>query len=88
MPQDLLNEINAQKASCAMIIESKDGLIEQFHGQLKMKDEGYVKALKRQAEDVDSLLERMTSQYGILQEEYESEWRPSRRPSSRSGTSC
>jgi len=70
MPQDLLHEINAQKASCAMIIESKDKLIKVFQGQLKAKDEEYVKALKRQAEDIDSLLARMTRQYAVLQEEY------------------
>jgi dynein regulatory complex protein 1 len=73
MPQDLLNEIDAQKASCGQIIESKDRLIKEFQAQLKGKDEEYVKSLKRQAEDVEAILERMSQQFKELQEEYEVE---------------
>ena len=67
MPQELLADMNAQKARCAQIIDSKDRLIREFQGELKAKDEEYVKALKRQAEDVESLLARMKKQYADLQ---------------------
>lgn len=38
-----------------------------FQLQLKAKDEEYVKALKRQADDIDDLLERMRSELKELQ---------------------
>lgn len=47
MPQHLHQEIEAQKAACADIIASKDSLIREFKKQLKIKDEEYVKSLKR-----------------------------------------
>ena len=40
-----------------------------FKDELKSKDEEYVKALKRQAEDIDELLDRMSKQYLTLREE-------------------
>ena len=73
MPQELLREIEAQKAACFKIIESKDRLIKGFKGELKAKDEEYVKSLKRQAEDIELLLKRMRSQFNQLREEYEDE---------------
>jgi dynein regulatory complex protein 1 len=73
MPQDLLNEINAQKSACGQIIESKDRIIKEFQAQLKGKDEEYVKSLKRQAEDVEALLERMAHQFKEMQEDYDLE---------------
>ncbi len=47
-----VKEINAQKAACAAIMESKNRVIKEFQAQLKAKDEEYVKSLKKQAEDV------------------------------------
>ena len=70
---ELWDEIDAQKRSCNMIIESKERLIRQFQVQLKMKDEEYVKAGKCQAEDVEAILERMTTQYKQLQADYDEE---------------
>lgn len=37
IPQDLLKEINAQKAACDKIIHSKDRLIAEFQQELKQK---------------------------------------------------
>ena len=39
MPQELHNEIEAQKSACSEIIASKDTLIREFQLQLKSKDE-------------------------------------------------
>lgn len=47
MPQQLYQEIEAQKKACSEIIQSKENLTREFKKQLKMKDEEYVKALKR-----------------------------------------
>merc|ERR1719181_2125323 len=73
MPQELHNEIEAQKSACSEIVASKDALIREFQLQLKLKDEEYVKALKQQADDVEELLRRMRLEFKELQEEYEVE---------------
>ena len=73
MPQDLQGAIDAQKRACAQILASKDSLIRQFQLELKAKDEEYVKMLKRQAEDVSVLLERMGGQFSKMNDAYEEE---------------
>jgi dynein regulatory complex protein 1 len=73
IPQDLLKEINAQKEACDKIIHSKDRLIAEFQQELKQKDEDYVKALKKQAEDIDRLISTMHQQTKALIGAYEEE---------------
>ena len=73
MPQELYNEIEAQKSACAEIIASKDSVLREFQRQLKGKDEEYVKSLKEQAEDIQELLKRMRGEFKDLQESYEAE---------------
>ncbi|KAG8460460.1 hypothetical protein KFE25_013110 [Diacronema lutheri] len=73
IPQELLYEIELQRDTCARIIASKDHLIREFKAELKLKDDEYVKALKRQAEDVDTLLQRMGAQFGAQRASYEDE---------------
>eukprot|EP00753_Platysulcus_tardus_P020396 PLAT8022.1.p1 GENE.PLAT8022.1~~PLAT8022.1.p1 ORF type:complete len:735 (+),score=402.47 PLAT8022.1:42-2207(+) len=73
IPQELLAEIKAQKAACRKTIESKDMLIREFQTELKSKDEEYVKTLKRQAEEVETLMDHMSTQFKELQEAYEVE---------------
>lgn len=73
MPQELYNEMQAQKSNCDVIMQSKDGLIKEFQTQLKLKDEEYVRTLKKQSEDVQILIERMGKQFKEMQEEYELE---------------
>jgi hypothetical protein len=41
------------------VIASKDSILKEFHGQLKEKDDAYVKMLKQQQEDIATLLDRM-----------------------------
>lgn len=51
----------------------QDNLISEFQTKLKEKDEEYVKALRRQTEEVDGLVERMGSSYAELRSAYEQE---------------
>ena len=73
IPQELLQEIELQRDTCERIIQSKDRLIKEFKTELKAKDDEYVKSLKKQAEDIDLLLERMGRQYGLLRKAFEDE---------------
>jgi len=73
VPQDLHKAIEEQKARCAAVLASKDTLIAEFHLELKLKDEEYVRGLKQQAEDVDELLKRMRREFKELSDEYEVE---------------
>jgi dynein regulatry complex protein 1 len=71
--QDLYDEIEKQRVSCEKIINSKDKLIGDIRGELKKKDDEYVKILKRQAEDVSLLLQYMSQQYIDMQTGYREE---------------
>ncbi|KAF0695385.1 Aste57867_13819 [Aphanomyces stellatus] len=73
MPQELHEQLSMQSQACSEILASKDALIKDFQMQLKIKDEEYVVALKVQAEDVETLVDRMSQQYREMQEEYELE---------------
>jgi hypothetical protein len=57
----LAKDIEVQKDACKQIIAQKDELIKSFMEQLKNKDEEYVKALKKQNDDVDDLIKAMRS---------------------------
>jgi len=71
--QELKAEIEAQREACDGIIEVKDSLLAEFRLELKQRDEEYVKALKKQAEDVDDLLEQMGRQLASLRQMHEEE---------------
>eukprot|EP00294_Goniomonas_avonlea_P013306 CAMPEP_0114553860 /NCGR_PEP_ID=MMETSP0114-20121206/7893_1 /TAXON_ID=31324 /ORGANISM="Goniomonas sp, Strain m" /LENGTH=673 /DNA_ID=CAMNT_0001738851 /DNA_START=30 /DNA_END=2051 /DNA_ORIENTATION=+ len=73
VPLDLLRAMEAQKEGCDKIIAQKDELIREFQMELKSKDEEYVKALKKDAHDVDHLLGNMTEQFYDLHHAYEQE---------------
>ena len=71
IPMDLLDELRMQKAACEKIVAAKDDLIKEFQFALKGKDEEYVKALKKQANDIDMLLQSMTEQYYEIHQNFE-----------------
>jgi len=75
IPQELLAEIELQRDTCERIIRTKDQLIKEFKAELKAKDDEYVKSLKKQAEDIETLVERMGKQFidlrGCFEEELE-----------------
>jgi len=59
-----------QKDACKNIISQKDELIKAFMEQLKNKDEEYVKALKKQNDDVDDLIKAMRKQFIDMRNDY------------------
>ncbi|XP_075263922.1 dynein regulatory complex protein 1-like [Convolutriloba macropyga] len=62
IPQDLHDLLMQQKSACDAMIEEKNKLIKEFQEELKTKDDQYVKDLKKQAEDIDLMVERMEDQ--------------------------
>lgn len=73
IPQELHGDISIQNEACAAVIRSKDELIAEFQRQLRGKDEEYVRALRRQAEDVNDLLSRIRLEFKEMQSEYDKE---------------
>ena len=55
------------------MVDEKDKLIGELQQELKAKDDQYVKHLKKQAEDVDLILERMEEQSKTLFKSYSEE---------------
>ena len=73
IPQALQELLQQQKVACDAMIGEKGRLIAEFQQELKAKDDEYVKYLKKQAEDVDLLLERMEEQARMLAKAYREE---------------
>ncbi|XP_042321287.1 dynein regulatory complex protein 1 [Sceloporus undulatus] len=73
IPQDLWEALNQQQQLCALLIEEKNKLIGELQQELKSKDDQYVKDLRRQAEDINLLLERMEEQIRNLIKNYRRE---------------
>ncbi|XP_078506107.1 dynein regulatory complex protein 1-like [Lissotriton helveticus] len=70
IPQDIWEILNEQQQQCAQLIEEKNNLISELQQELKVKDEQYVKDLKKHAEDIDLLIERMEEQIRSLTKTY------------------
>ncbi|XP_067840470.1 dynein regulatory complex protein 1 [Heptranchias perlo] len=70
IPQDLRDILIKQQQLCAELIEGKNKLINDLQKELKLKDDQYVKDLKKSAEDIDLLLERMEEQIKNLIKSY------------------
>jgi len=66
----ILQDIEVQKEACKQIITQKDELIKSFMEQLKVKDEEYVKALKKQNDDIDELIKNMRKQFLDMRNDY------------------
>ncbi|XP_029452115.1 dynein regulatory complex protein 1 [Rhinatrema bivittatum] len=73
VPQELWELLNSQQQQCAQLIEEKNKLISDLQQELKIKDDQYVKDLKKQAEDIDLLIERMEEQIKNLTKIYREE---------------
>ena len=73
LAEDLQRALEEQRENCEATIRSKDRLIESFRGELKRKDDEYIKAIKKQREQVDRLLEGMEEQYVELEKQYSEE---------------
>ena len=55
----MAKDIEVQKEACRQIISQKDELIQSFMEQLQNKDDEYVKAMKKQNDDIDDLIQAM-----------------------------
>ena len=73
IPQEIQELLQQQRAACLAMTDEKDKLINEFQQELKAKDDQYVKHLKKQAEDVDLVLERMEEQAKTLMKAYHEE---------------
>lgn len=73
IPQDLNAMLTEQKGACDSMIDEKNKLIHDFQQELKAKDDQYVKDLKKAAEDVDLMVERMEEQMKQLTKAYREE---------------
>ncbi|KAM4600969.1 dynein regulatory complex protein 1 [Polymixia lowei] len=73
IPQELQDILNSQQKLCALLLEDKDKLITELQQELKAQDDRYVKDLKRQAEEVDLMIERMEDQIKTLMKTYREE---------------
>ncbi|KAK7091693.1 dynein regulatory complex protein 1-like [Littorina saxatilis] len=62
VPQSLHEMLLQQKRACDSMNDEKNKLITEFQQDLKSKDDLYVKDLKKMAEDVDLMIERMDEQ--------------------------
>ena len=74
IPQALHHEIQSQMESCKSAIQSKDDLIAEFQNQLRSKDEEYVRTLRQQGEDVETLMQKIRKEYRELYTEYNNEF--------------
>lgn len=75
IPQDLHDMLREQTTSCDAVIEEKNKLITILQQEVKQKDDEYVKDLKKQAGDIDLLIERMEEQVKNLTKSYKEELR-------------
>ncbi|XP_059501644.1 dynein regulatory complex protein 1 isoform X2 [Stegostoma tigrinum] len=73
IPQDLRDILIKQQQSCSELIEGKNKLIDTLQKELKSSDDQYVKDLKKAADDIDLLLERMEEQIKTLSRSYRDE---------------
>ncbi|KAJ7361796.1 DNA replication checkpoint protein Drc1 [Desmophyllum pertusum] len=73
IPQDLNSMLMEQTGACDGMVDEKNKLIHDFQQELKTKDDQYVKDLKKAAEDVDLMVERMEEQMKQLTKAYREE---------------
>ncbi|KAK3543638.1 hypothetical protein QTP70_025991 [Hemibagrus guttatus] len=71
--QELRDELRQQQQLCWQIIEDKNKLIGELQQELKGRDDRFVKDRKREAEEVDLLIERMQEQISSLKKDYRKE---------------
>ncbi|XP_041815317.1 dynein regulatory complex protein 1 [Chelmon rostratus] len=73
IPQELQEALNHQQQLCAALIGDKKKLINDLQQELKVGDDHYVKDLRRQAEELDLMMERMEDQIKTLTKAYREE---------------
>ncbi|KAM9486297.1 dynein regulatory complex protein 1 isoform 1-T1 [Clarias gariepinus] len=71
--QELRDDLRKQQQFCWHIIEDKNKLINELQQELKGRDDHFVKERKREADEVDLLIERMQEQISSLKKHYRKE---------------
>lgn len=72
LPQELASELSTQQSSCEGVLGGRDRILSRLEGELRAKDEEYVKALASQKEDMNSLITRMKAQFEEMRDGFES----------------
>ncbi|XP_034756063.1 dynein regulatory complex protein 1 isoform X2 [Etheostoma cragini] len=72
-PQELQEALNNQQQLCAALLEDKKKLINDLQQELKVGDDLYVKDLRKKAEDLNLMMERMEEQIKTLTKAYREE---------------
>ena len=67
-PQGLKRETEKQRTACKEIVLSKNSVIDEIKVELTFKDDEYVKALKRQADVIDRMIQHMAIQTAEVQQ--------------------
>ncbi|XP_077567641.1 dynein regulatory complex protein 1 isoform X2 [Stigmatopora nigra] len=73
IPQELQETLKWQRLLCEELIEDKKKLIKELQQELKSGDERYVKDLRKQAEDVDLMMQRSEELVTTLTQAYRDE---------------
>lgn len=68
--EELDKDIQVQKEACKAIIRQKEELITAFMKQGVERDDEYVKACRKQSEDIDVLIKGMAKQYDDARTDY------------------
>lgn len=73
VPQSIQSMLQQQKIAREEMLDEKNKVVSDFEEELKMKDEQYVKHLKKQTDDIDLLVERMEEQAHSLLKAFQEE---------------
>ncbi|XP_047193926.1 dynein regulatory complex protein 1 [Hippoglossus stenolepis] len=73
IPQELQEALNSQQNICTLVLEDKNKLINDLQKELKVSDDRFVKDLRRMAEELDLMKERMEDQIKTLTGAYREE---------------
>uniref|UniRef100_UPI0037E7266B dynein regulatory complex protein 1 n=1 Tax=Semicossyphus pulcher TaxID=241346 RepID=UPI0037E7266B len=73
IPQELQEALNKQQQLCSALIEDKRKLINELQQELKIGDDRFVKDLRKHAEELDLMMERMEDQIKTLEKAYREE---------------
>ncbi|XP_027140141.1 dynein regulatory complex protein 1 [Larimichthys crocea] len=71
--QELQEVLNNQQKLCSALVEDKKKLINDLQQELKVADDRYVKDLRKLAEELDLMIERMEGQINTLTKAYREE---------------
>lgn len=68
--EELAKDIQVQKEACKSIVKQKEELIQSFMEQLRVKDDQYMKSLKKQNDDIEDLIKSMRKQFIDMRTDY------------------